>query len=203
MRRQWSSRFHCANINSSIADDKSQYRCSYRHRLLFLLWLPRSQSRRQRQLAHPVAARLSFLAALRLRIAGSHPQLCRGNRHAADDAGQAISVVSSGDITQEMNAKVTEAENATLADSLNRLPVDVGLYADAEHNLQRLVRKAGVPARTEFRIINTNTGEIFSQWINNAQKFSQLDTVLAGKFLEAEHLLSSSRIHYHAIMDTY
>ncbi len=54
------------------------------------------------------------------------------------------------------------SENATPPDSLNRLPVDVGLYADIEHNPQRLVRKAGVPALTDFRIINTYTGENFS-----------------------------------------
>jgi len=61
------------------------------------------------------------------------------------------------------------AEDARLLEKLNTLLIDDRLYADTELNLQRLARKAGVPARTVSRVVNANTNQNLSQWINNAR----------------------------------
>jgi len=43
------------------------------------------------------------------------------------------------------------------------------LYADTELNLQRLARKAGVPARAVSRAINARTQQNMSQWVNKVR----------------------------------
>ncbi|MBX2825629.1 MAG: helix-turn-helix domain-containing protein [Gammaproteobacteria bacterium] len=60
-------------------------------------------------------------------------------------------------------------EASTLMQKLNTLLHDQKLYADTELNLQRLARKAGIPARTISRTINSETGQNMSQWVNGAR----------------------------------
>lgn len=62
-----------------------------------------------------------------------------------------------------------DEDSASLVEKLNRLLVEERLYADTELNLQRLARKAGVPARTISRAINTQTGQNISQWVNQTR----------------------------------
>ena len=63
----------------------------------------------------------------------------------------------------------TEPNHAALLQQLNTLLVDQALYADTELNLQRLARKAGVPARQVSRAVNSQTGLNVSQWVNEAR----------------------------------
>ena len=58
---------------------------------------------------------------------------------------------------------------SVLLEDLDRLLVKDRLYADPELNLQRLARKAGVPARAVSRAINTHKGQNISQWVNSAR----------------------------------
>lgn len=62
-----------------------------------------------------------------------------------------------------------EPDTANLVNRLTSLLIDDGLYADTELNLQRLARKAGVPARIISRAINAQTGQNVSQWVNGAR----------------------------------
>ncbi len=66
-------------------------------------------------------------------------------------------------------AAVEEPDAIELMDRLNTLLVDDKLYADTELNLQRFARKAGIPARTLSRTVNTQTGQNLSQWVNQAR----------------------------------
>lgn len=67
------------------------------------------------------------------------------------------------------NNELTDNENALLLVELNRLLVDEKLYSDTDLNLQRLARKAGVPARSVSKAINAGTGQNISQWVNQAR----------------------------------
>lgn len=71
--------------------------------------------------------------------------------------------------TSQCDDIASDNGDAALLETLNRLLVDNGLYADTELNLQKLARKAGVPARTVSRVINTQTGQNLSQWVNQAR----------------------------------
>ena len=62
-----------------------------------------------------------------------------------------------------------EPDYAALMQQLNTLLVDQALFADNELNLQRLARKAGVPARQVSRAVNSQTGLNVSQWVNEAR----------------------------------
>lgn len=62
-----------------------------------------------------------------------------------------------------------EFDDSSLLELLNKLLIDERLYADTELNLQRLARKAGVPARIVSRAINAHTGQNMSQWVNGAR----------------------------------
>lgn len=68
-----------------------------------------------------------------------------------------------------LESKESEAADYSLLELLNKLLIDEKLYADTELNLQRLARKAGVPARSISRVINSHTGQNMSQWVNNAR----------------------------------
>ena len=67
--------------------------------------------------------------------------------------------------------KNTNVDNGdpVLYAKLNQLLNDEHLYADTELNLQKLARKAGVPARIVSRTINTHAGKNVSQWVNQAR----------------------------------
>lgn len=78
-----------------------------------------------------------------------------------DSSPGAAPTSQSGDIA-------SDSDDAALLDKLNRLLVDNGLYAEAKLNLQKLARKAGMPARTISRIFNSQTGQNLSQWVNQA-----------------------------------
>ncbi|MFK7854206.1 MAG: helix-turn-helix domain-containing protein [Granulosicoccus sp.] len=67
------------------------------------------------------------------------------------------------------DSKESEAGDSSLLELLNRLLIEERLYADTELNLQRLARKAGVPARIISKAINTHTGQNMSQWVNSAR----------------------------------
>ena len=62
-----------------------------------------------------------------------------------------------------------EPDPEQLMTRLNKLLIDGGLYADTELNLQKLARKAGIPARTISRTVNARTGQNISQWVNRAR----------------------------------
>ncbi len=67
------------------------------------------------------------------------------------------------------NAIEADLDETLIIDKLTKLLVDDRLYADTELNLQRLARKAGIPARTVSRVINARTGQNMSQWVNRAR----------------------------------
>lgn len=69
----------------------------------------------------------------------------------------------------KIDAELSDSENASLLVELNRLLIDEKLYADTELNLQRLARKAGVPARSVSKAVNAGTGQNISQWVNQAR----------------------------------
>jgi AraC-like DNA-binding protein len=60
-------------------------------------------------------------------------------------------------------------EHSALLAQLSELLIGQKLYADTELNLQRLARKAGVPARQVSRAVNSETGLNVSQWVNKAR----------------------------------
>ncbi len=60
-------------------------------------------------------------------------------------------------------------EHSALLEQLAELLIGQKLYADTELNLQRLARKAGVPARQVSRAVNSQTGLNVSQWVNEAR----------------------------------
>ncbi len=62
-----------------------------------------------------------------------------------------------------------EPDYAELMHRLTDLLVDQALYADTELNLQRLARKAGVPAKQVSRAVNSQTELNVSQWVNGAR----------------------------------
>lgn len=62
-----------------------------------------------------------------------------------------------------------QADDAALLNTLNTLLIQERLYADTDLNLQKLARKAGVPARSISRVINAHTGHNLSQWVNRAR----------------------------------
>lgn len=66
-------------------------------------------------------------------------------------------------------ASSTDEDDAPLFELLNILLVEQRLYADTELNLQKLARKAGVPARAVSRAINTHANKNVSQWVNSAR----------------------------------
>jgi len=63
----------------------------------------------------------------------------------------------------------SEADDLLVLARLNSLLIDDQLFADTELNLQRLARKAGIPARTVSRVINAKTRLNLSQWVNNVR----------------------------------
>ena len=71
--------------------------------------------------------------------------------------------------TSTSTTEFTEDENTELMAELNRLLVDEKLYSDTELNLQKLARKASVPARSVSRAVNVSTGLNISQWVNHAR----------------------------------
>lgn len=66
-------------------------------------------------------------------------------------------------------SELRQGEDELLLLELNRLLIDEKLYADTELNLQRLARKAGVPARSVSRAVNAGTGQNISQWVNQVR----------------------------------
>lgn len=62
-----------------------------------------------------------------------------------------------------------EDDHSQLMARLRTLLIDQTLYADPDLNLQRLARKAGVPARAVSRAVNASTGQNVSQWVNAAR----------------------------------
>jgi len=67
------------------------------------------------------------------------------------------------------NANNDANENTRLLEQLNHLLVDQCMFADTDLNLQKLARKAGVPARTVSSAINKHTGKNISQWVNEVR----------------------------------
>ncbi len=73
------------------------------------------------------------------------------------------------DSQTEHTNQATNEDTKSVLYKLEQLLVEEKLYADTELNLQRLARKAGVPARTISKAINTHTGQNVSQWVNRAR----------------------------------
>lgn len=71
--------------------------------------------------------------------------------------------------TDDRSGNGDEPDYGALLDRLTELLVGQALYKDTELNLQRLARKAGVPARQVSRAVNTQTGLNVSQWVNEAR----------------------------------
>lgn len=67
------------------------------------------------------------------------------------------------------NPPSATTEHSALLEQLAELLIGQKLYADTELNLQRLARKAGVPARQVSRAVNSQTGLNVSQWVNEAR----------------------------------
>jgi AraC-like DNA-binding protein len=97
---------------------------------------------------------------------------------AAAGAGQASSSEESqsapaaeADVSDKSadSAPDTDTDQAELMQQLTTLLVDDRLYEDTELNLQRLARKAGVPARQVSRAVNRHAGLNVSQWVNEAR----------------------------------
>lgn len=81
-------------------------------------------------------------------------------------------VMSAVDGSMSVGTDHNDASNAdtlSLLKELNRLLINEKMFTDTELNLQRLARKAGVPARTVSKTINTHTGLNMSQWVNTAR----------------------------------
>ena len=73
-------------------------------------------------------------------------------------------------LEQEQNAEPENTANdEALLQQLNTLLTNDRLYADTELNLQKLARKAGVPARQISRAVNALTDQNVSQWVNKAR----------------------------------
>ncbi len=71
--------------------------------------------------------------------------------------------------TSSAASELSDSENEALLLELNRLLVEERLFADTELNLQKLARKASVPARHVSRAVNASTGQNISQWVNAAR----------------------------------
>ncbi len=113
-----------------------------------------------------------------------------------DDADQARSKDRIAVHSEHMNT--SETDDLRLLEQLNSLLVDDRLYADTELNLQRLARKAGVPARSISRVINTHTGRNISRWINSVRidaactLLKDADVSVSQAMLEAGFLTKSN-----------
>ena len=95
---------------------------------------------------------------------------------AAVQAGRGSVETEKPTVQQQQPATDTDANTATdtagdeqLLDQLNHLLIDNKLYADSNLNLQKIARKAGVPARVISRTINARTQHNVSQWVNSAR----------------------------------
>jgi len=82
---------------------------------------------------------------------------------------------------EESSAVNTVDESAQLIQQLNHLLIEQRLFADSELNLQKLARKAGVPARAVSSAINKQTGKNVSQWVNAARVDAVCDLLLDKK----------------------
>ena len=96
------------------------------------------------------------------------------------------------------NASANDFDETLIIEKLTRLLIDDRMYADTELNLQRLARKAGVPARTVSRVINARTGQNMSQWVNCARidavcaLLKNSDTTVSEAMQEAGFLTKSN-----------
>lgn len=106
----------------------------------------------------------------------------QAGRHRALDIQQALpdsvafpiegkdpSLVKVNTSTSGAQNELSDGENKVLLRELNRLLVEEKLFADTELNLQKLARKASVPARNVSRAVNAGTGQNISQWVNAAR----------------------------------
>ncbi len=91
----------------------------------------------------------------------------------ATTAGQAGSrdteLLPQPDSPDSASSTPDEPDYEVLMNRLTDLLVGQTLYADTELNLQRLARKAGVPARQVSRAVNSRSGQNVSQWVNEAR----------------------------------
>lgn len=87
---------------------------------------------------------------------------------AATTAGQAVTESADEPSPQPVDTP-EQTDMAALLVQLEELLVGQQLYTDADLNLQRLARKAGVPARQVSRAVNSQTQLNVSQWVNAAR----------------------------------
>jgi len=80
-----------------------------------------------------------------------------------------IDIRSKNESEEPLLASPASTEDTQLYNKLNELLINQGLFADTDLNLQKLARKAGVPARAASRAINTQAKQNVSQWINSAR----------------------------------
>jgi AraC-like DNA-binding protein len=113
------------------------------------------------------AANLVGLASMGLLLLLAWASVSAGRAKAQHSTDESIVEQISEDAS--VNDEQTDADSLALMQELNRLLIAERLYADTELNLQRLARKAGVPARSVSRTINAHTGQNISQWVNTAR----------------------------------
>ena len=79
----------------------------------------------------------------------------------------------------------------TMLVQLNEFLIDNKLYTDSNLNLQKIARKAGVPARIISRTINARTRQNVSQWVNSARIDSVCDLLKTTDLTVTESMMEA------------
>lgn len=114
------------------------------------------------QVAKPLVAAVNLISVVLLGWVAM--QIGRGPVDDADNSEPQTTTESSNS-----SGETDAVADAALLDTLNDLLITQQLYADSDLNLQKLARKAGVPARAISRVINSQHGKNISQWVNDAR----------------------------------